>query len=106
MISERLRLGISTMGLKGPLLQRDFAVCEAAGLRLMAHRLLFLMRNCDSGSSFLIEAERRANEFINHGDVTDYFRSYPADKDGGESALASINHKLNTQLFCSMLHCV
>jgi hypothetical protein len=50
------------------------------------------MRNCDSGSSFLIEAERRAIEFINHPKVTGYFRSYPADKDGGESALDPLLH--------------
>jgi hypothetical protein len=44
------------------------------------------------GSSFLFEAEQRANEFIKHRDVTGYFRSYPADKDGGESALDPLLH--------------
>jgi hypothetical protein len=54
--------------------------------------MIFVDTNSDSGSSFPLEAERRANEFIKHRDVTGYFRSYPADEYGGESALDPLLH--------------
>jgi hypothetical protein len=54
--------------------------------------MIFVDTNSDSGSSFLLDAERRANEFIDHTDVMGYFRPYPADEYGGASALDPLLH--------------